>query len=44
MKYFKKASQIDNLILVGRLAEYQYYNMDTVVNIALKKFNEILFK
>jgi UDP-galactopyranose mutase len=42
MKYFRKAAQINNLILVGRLAEYKYYNMDTVVDKALKKFNEIL--
>jgi UDP-galactopyranose mutase len=41
-KYFKKAAQINNLILVGRLAEFKYYNMDTVVNKALKKFNEII--
>ena len=40
-KYLEKASKINNLILVGRLAEYKYYNMDPVTNEALTKFKEI---
>lgn len=41
-KYKEKAATFDNLILVGRLAEYQYLNMDLVVERALKTFNEEL--
>ena len=41
-KYLENAAHIKNLILVGRLAEYRYYNMDTVVNAALNKFQIIL--
>lgn len=40
-KYLEKASKINNLSLVGRLAEYKYYNMDLVTNEALTKFKEI---
>lgn len=43
-KYRKKSMKINDMILVGRLAEYKYYNMDMVVNEALKKFKEILNK
>jgi UDP-galactopyranose mutase len=38
LKYLKKSEKIKDLILVGRLAEYKYYNMDTVVMEALQKF------
>lgn len=41
-KYQEKASKINNLNLVGRLAEYKYYNMDLITNEALTKFKEIL--
>lgn len=41
-KYLEKSLKIDNLILVGRLAEYKYYNMDVIVNEALTKFKEIM--
>ena len=41
-KYLEKSLKVNNLILVGRLAEYKYYNMDVVVNEALGKFEEIL--
>ncbi len=39
-KYLENARRINNLLLVGRLAEYKYYNMDIVVNVALKIFKE----
>lgn len=39
-KYQRKAEEFDNLIFVGRLAEYQYFNMDRVVDRALNIFQE----
>ncbi|MCE7699609.1 MAG: UDP-galactopyranose mutase, partial [Methanobacterium paludis] len=41
-RYRENAKRINNLILVGRLAEYKYYNMDIVVNAALTKFKETI--
>jgi UDP-galactopyranose mutase len=41
-KYLEKTSTINNLILVGRLAEYKYYNMDEVISAALKIFKEVI--
>lgn len=41
-KYLEKSGKVNNLILVGRLATYKYYNMDVVVSEALQKFEEIL--
>lgn len=38
--YKNKAKQFDNLILLGRLAEYRYYDMDAVVAKALKVFRD----
>lgn len=35
-KYAEKASDYKNLILLGRLAEYKYYNMDKIVLLALE--------
>lgn len=35
-KYLENVKKINNLYLVGRLAEYQYFNMDEVVENALK--------
>ena len=40
-KYEKLASTVDNLILVGRLAEFKYYDMDDVVERALEVFDTI---
>ncbi len=41
-QYAKYSSSISNLILVGRLAEYKYYDMDDIVKRALEIFeNEI---
>jgi len=41
-KYKKEAQKLDNLYLLGRLAEYKYYNMDAVVEAAIKLFTERL--
>lgn len=41
-KYLNKSKKISNLILVGRLADYKYYNMDMVVYVTLEKFKELL--
>ena len=35
-KYKALADKINNLHLLGRLAEYQYYNIDVMVSKALK--------
>lgn len=40
-KYKIETSKINNVHFVGRLANFQYYNMDQVVAAALKKFEEI---
>ena len=39
-KYWAEAQKLDNVIFLGRLAEYNYYNMDIVINSALKAFGE----
>ncbi len=36
-----KAKEIENLILIGRLAEYRYYDMDDIVERALELFEEM---
>lgn len=42
LQYKSEAEKIDNVIFCGRLAEYKYYNMDQVVAICLKVFeNEV---
>lgn len=41
-QYAQKAKAITNLVLVGRLAEYRYYDMDDIVQRALEVFeNEV---
>ena len=40
-KYLEDVNRINNLYLLGRLAQYKYYNMDLVINEALKLY-EIL--
>ncbi|MBR4880873.1 MAG: UDP-galactopyranose mutase [Clostridia bacterium] len=35
-KYLSKAGEYKNLLLLGRLAEYKYYNMDKIVSLALE--------
>ena len=42
-KYLESAKKINNLYLVGRLAEYKYFNMDEVVENALKLCENIKF-
>lgn len=39
-KYLELAKNFDNIILLGRLAEYKYYDMDDVVKRALEVFEE----
>jgi len=39
-KYKEEAERFNNLILIGRLAEYRYYDMDDVVKRALEVFEE----
>ena len=39
-KYLKAAKKLGTVIFLGRLAEYQYYNMDQVVANTLKTFQE----
>jgi UDP-galactopyranose mutase len=41
-KYLELAEKLPNLILVGRLAEFKYYDMDDVVKKALDIFEEKL--
>ena len=36
--YAQKARTVKNLVLVGRLAEYRYYDMDDIVARALEVF------
>jgi UDP-galactopyranose mutase len=39
--YLLEAKKFKNLILIGRLAEYKYYNMEAIINATLDKFEEI---
>lgn len=39
--YKKETEQLKNVLFCGRLAEYQYYNMDQVVMKTLKLFNKL---
>jgi UDP-galactopyranose mutase len=41
LKYKEMAAKMDNIIFLGRLAEYEYYNMDIVVSNALNAFKEL---
>ena len=40
-KYVEELKVFSNLILLGRLAEFKYYNMDAIVLAALDKYNEL---
>lgn len=42
-QYLQEVEKFDNLYLVGRLAEYKYFNMDEVVANALKLCEDIKF-
>jgi UDP-galactopyranose mutase len=39
-KYKELAEKFENIVLVGRLAEYKYYDMDDIVKRALEVFKE----
>ncbi len=41
MQYKKLADGYNNLIMLGRLAEYKYYDMDDIVERSLEIFKEI---
>ena len=41
-KYQKLANNLDNVIFIGRLAEYKYYAMTDVIFEALKQFKRML--
>lgn len=41
-KYKEKASQIKNLLISGRLGKYKYFDMDDVVELAMKEAKEYL--
>ena len=41
-RYLEKSSRIENLFLLGRLAEYKYYNMDVIVKKSLDLFERIV--
>jgi UDP-galactopyranose mutase len=42
LQYKKKANEMKEVLFLGRLAEYQYYNMDQVVANTLKLFKELI--
>ncbi|HRU63235.1 MAG TPA: UDP-galactopyranose mutase, partial [Paludibacteraceae bacterium] len=39
-RYLELAKKFKNLILVGRLADYQYYDMDDIIKKSLEIFEE----
>jgi UDP-galactopyranose mutase len=41
LQYLNRAKELQNVLFLGRLAEYQYYNMDQVVANTLKSFEGI---
>lgn len=41
LKYVDEVNKYGNIVLCGRLAEYKYYNMDTCIEHAFEKFEEI---
>ncbi len=41
LKYKKLTGKLSSVVFCGRLAEYQYYNMDQVVIKALKKYEDL---
>lgn len=40
--YKKETEKLNNIIFCGRLAEYQYFNMDQVVANTIRTFNKVL--
>jgi len=43
-KYLEYSKGFDNLVMVGRLAEYKYYDMDDIVERSLEVFNKEIRK
>ncbi|MBQ1447715.1 MAG: UDP-galactopyranose mutase, partial [Erysipelotrichaceae bacterium] len=43
-KYVEEAKKYNNIYLLGRLAEYKYYNMDQIILKALELSKELLNK
>ena len=43
-QYKELMDKEEDVIFIGRLAEYKYYNMDAVVKSALDKFREEILK
>ncbi|MDP3148722.1 MAG: UDP-galactopyranose mutase [Ignavibacteria bacterium] len=41
LRYKQEAEKLKNIIFCGRLAEYQYYNMDQVIAYSLNKFRKL---
>ena len=41
LKYKKEADKLKDVIFIGRLAQYEYLDMDECVGEALNKFEEI---
>ena len=41
-RYLEHSQEFDNLVMVGRLAEYKYYDMDDIVERALEVFEKEL--
>jgi UDP-galactopyranose mutase len=41
-RYYAEARKLKNIVFVGRLAEYQYYNMDSVIARALQVAEQLL--
>jgi UDP-galactopyranose mutase len=41
-KYKSEAEDLKNAIFIGRMAEYRYYNMDEVIEKALRVFDQII--
>lgn len=44
MSEVEKLEKLNNYLFIGRLAEYQYYNMDRVIEVAMNKIKEWLSK
>ena len=41
-QYYDEVSKINNIILVGRLAEYKYYNMEAIILKSLELFESVV--
>ena len=42
LKYLNEANKLPNILFGGRLGEYKYYDMDKVIESALKKIEDII--